>query len=615
MIFPSSRKHPLGAVYLGKGVSSFRVWAPHVQTVEVHLLSGGKNVPLERKENEYFEGTLDGIKPGADYFYALDRIKDRPDPASRFQPQGIHGPSQVIDPEFPWDDSQWAGLPLRDYIIYELHVGTFTPEGTFGAVIPRLPELRDLGITAIEIMPVAQFPGERNWGYDGVYPFAVQDSYGGPGGLKKMVQACHRVGLAVILDVVYNHLGPEGNYLRDFGPYFTNRYQTPWGEAVNFDGPESGEVRHFFIENALYWIQDFHIDALRLDAVHAMMDFSAIPFLVDLAEVVHGRARQLNRRVYVIAESDLNDTRVIRSPERGGFGLDAQWNDDFHHSLHTLLTRERTGYYQDFGRLKDLEKAYREGFIYDGAYSPYRRRRHGNPSEDIPADQFVVCSQNHDQVGNRMLGERLSTLVSPAQLKLAAAAVLLSPYIPLLFMGEEYGEPAPFLYFIHHGDPGLVEAVRRGRKEEFSTFAWKGDPPDPQAETTFQRSKLNATLRHQAPHRFIYDFYRELLRLRRERPVLRGGKPENMEIIGFESEKILFLRRWEGNEEMLLLANFLADESSLSLAVPKGSWQKELDSEEERWGGSGSRAPRQLHSSGTIHLKLNPHGFILYRKI
>jgi len=338
----------------------------------------------------------------------------------------------VVDPDFRWDDHLWEGIPLQAYVLYEIHVGTFTPEGTFDAVITHLDELKELGITAIELMPNAQFSGARNWGYDGVFPFAVQSSYGGPWGLKRLVNACHQKEVAVVLDVVYNHLGPEGNYLGDFGPYFTDRYRTPWGHAINFDGPHSDEVRRFFIENALYWITEFHIDALRIDAVHAILDFSAEHFLRELASAVNKRARSLNRRVYIIAESALNDTEVIRSRKLGGHGLDAQWNDDFHHALHTLLTKEEKGYYKDFGRFKHLVKAFSDGFVYSGEYSPYRGRRHGNSSRHIPADRFVVFAQNHDQVGNRMRGERLSSLVSFEGLKLAAGTVILSPYIPLL---------------------------------------------------------------------------------------------------------------------------------------------------------------------------------------
>jgi len=406
----------LGAVYLGGGRSRFTVWAPRARRVEVLLLSPEERVADLEEKDGYHQATLEGVEPGSLYLYSLDGRIERPDPASRFQPKGVHGPSQVVDPAFPWADSCWSGIPLKDYVIYEIHVGTFTAQGTFEAVIAHLDELKDLGITAVELMPVAQFPGDRNWGYDGVYPFAVQDSYGGPAGFKALVNACHQKGVAVVLDVVYNHLGPEGNYLRDFGPYFTDRYRTPWGEAVNFDGPQSDEVRRFFIENALHWITEFHADALRLDAIHAILDFSAQPFLEDLTLAVKEQTEHLNRQVHLIAESDLNDTRPIRSRERGGFGLDAQWNDDFHHAVHTLLTGERAGYYRDFGRVEGLAKAWREGFIYSGEYSVHRRRRHGNSSRPIPARRFVVFAQNHDQVGNRMRGERLSFLVPPLAL-------------------------------------------------------------------------------------------------------------------------------------------------------------------------------------------------------
>ena len=358
-----------GATDLGGGRCQFRVWAPFINRMEVHIVYPEERTVPITKEGGYHQGVIEEVSPGALYFYRLNGGKDRPDPASRFQPRGVHGPSQVIRSRFPWEDQGWSGLPLRDYVFYELHVGTYSRAGTFEAILSHLDDLQDLGITALEIMPVAQFPGNRNWGYDGVHPFAPQNSYGGPEGLKKLVNACHKRGMALVLDVVYNHLGPEGNYLRDFGPYFTDRYRTPWGEAINFDGPESDEVRRFFIDNALYWMTEFHIDALRIDAVHAILDFSARPFLQEFAETIQGLGETLNRRVHLIAESDLNDNRVLRSLELGGFGLDAQWNDDFQHALHALLTGEKSGYYQDFGTVGDLGKAMRDGFVYDGRYS------------------------------------------------------------------------------------------------------------------------------------------------------------------------------------------------------------------------------------------------------
>jgi maltooligosyltrehalose trehalohydrolase len=461
-------------------------------------------------------------------------------------------------------------------------------------------------------MPVAQFPGNRNWGYDGVYLFAVQNSYGGPEALKKLVNACHQRGLAVILDVVYNHLGPEGNYLQDFGPYFTERYRTFWGLAINFDGPYSDEVRRFFIENALYWVTEFHMDGLRIDAVHAILDFSAHAFLEELALAVHEQADRLNRKVHLIAESDLNDTRLIHSREFGGFGLDAQWNDDFHHALHTLLTNERTGYYQDFGGVQHLARAFREGFIYSGEYSFYRRRRHGNSSRNIPAHCFVVFAQNHDQVGNRLRGERLSELVSFEGLKLAAGVVLLSPFIPLLFMGEEYGEPAPFQYFVSHSNPALIEAVRQGRREEFASFQWREEPPDPQDEATFLRSKLNHKLRREKHRQLLGKFYKELIRLRKTISPLAFLSKEHMEIAACEKEKILFVRRWKEGEEVFIAFNFSDAPGSVHLPIPAGGWQKRFDSQEERWGGSGSSIPGLLRSDGRFRLSLKPKAFALF---
>jgi maltooligosyltrehalose trehalohydrolase len=595
----------VGAWYLGEGCCRFRVWAPLAQLVEVHLLAPRERlVAMARRPRGYYETIVEDVAPGALYRYRLDGSLERPDPASQFQPEDVHGPSQVLEAHLDWDDGAWCGIPLRDYILYELHVGTFTSEGTFAAIIPRLSELKTLGITALELMPIAQCPGTRNWGYDGVYPFAVQHSYGGPDGLKRLVQACHRHGLAVVLDVVYNHLGPDGNYLGDYGPYFTERYKTPWGAALNFDGPHSDEVRRFFIENALFWVTTFHIDALRLDAVHAIVDHSAQPFLEELGLALHARAEALNRRVYAIAESALNDSRIIRPRELGGYGLDAQWNDDFHHALRVLLTGDRDGYYQDFGELQQLAKAFRDGFVYAGEYSRYRWRRHGNSSRNIPAQQFVVFAQNHDQVGNRLFGERLSQLVSLEALKLAASAVILSPFIPLLFMGEEYGETAPFQYFISHLDPQLVDAVRRGRREEFAAFIWQGEPPDPQDVMTFQDAKLNQHLRHEGHHRALFAFYQELIRLRQELPALAHLSKEHMEVLGFEREKILCVRRWCEGQEVCMALHFGSSQSSFRLPLPVGQWQKWLDSAEERWCGPGSPVGLAVESDGEVSLTL-----------
>jgi maltooligosyltrehalose trehalohydrolase len=482
------------------------------------------------------------------------------------------------------------------------------------ALIPHLDELKDLGVSAVELMPVAQFPGNRNWGYDGAYPFAVQRSYGGPEGLKRLVNACHQKGLALVLDVVYNHLGPEGNYLRDFGPYFTNRYSGPWGSCINFDGPHSDEVRRFFIENALYWVKECHVDALRLDAVHAILDFSAKPFLQELAEAVHDQGERVDRRVCLIPESALNDPKLIRPPELGGYGLDAQWNDDFHHALHALLTGENAGYYEDFGLLEHMAKAFREGYTYSGEYSAYRKRRHGSSSKDISPHRFVVFAQNHDQVGNRMRGERLSRLVSLEGLKLAAACVMLSPFIPLLFMGEEYGETAPFPYFVSHSDPELVEAVRRGRNEEFAAFGWQDAPPDPQEEGTFLQAKLDRALRDKGDHRILYRFFKELIRCRKNISPLGRLSKNHMAVSSYEEERILLIRRWSEAEEAALVFHFGKERQEIRLPLPEGIWKKAIDSSERVWHGPASAVPGTVTSEGLVHLTLSPHGCWVFVK-
>jgi maltooligosyltrehalose trehalohydrolase len=605
----------LGATYLGRNRTQFLVWAPFLNQVEVHIIEPQEQiVPLDKNSQGYWKKTAEGIPAGSLYYYCLDGDSEYPDPASRFQPRGVHGPSQVVDPDFPWEDTQWYGLPLQGYIIYELHTGTFTYEGTFDAITGHLDKLKELGITTVELMPVAQFPGNHNWGYDGVYPFAVQNSYGGPDALKQLVNFCHQNGLAVVLDVVYNHLGPEGNHLAEFGPYFTDRYHTPWGAALNFDGANSDDVRGFFIENALYWITEFHIDALRLDALHAILDISACSFTEELAASVHEQAKKLNRQIYLIGESTANDSRLVQSQENGGYGLDAQWNDDFHHALHTLLTGENTGYYQDFGTIKQIAKAYREGFVYSGEYSLYRKRRHGTSSKDVPAHRFVVFSQNHDQVGNRARSDRLSQSISFESLKMAAGIVILSPFLPLLFMGEEYGETTPFPYFISHSDPALIEAVRRGRREEFTAFNWQGEIPDPQDEATFFSAKLNHELYNKGQHRVLYDFYRELIRLRKENAVLACLSKDNMEVMGDESNKSLYVRRWQGDSEVVIIYNFSDNAVKKHQFVSVGEWHRVLDSADERWLGGGDTIPGKIDSKGEIDLTLEPKSFVLLEK-
>ncbi|MFP4081851.1 MAG: malto-oligosyltrehalose trehalohydrolase [Candidatus Aminicenantes bacterium] len=599
--------------YINRRESQFAVWAPFLNRVSLKMVfPEEKTVPMEKDRRGYWRADPKEIEPGTRYFYQLEGGQLRPDPASHFQPLGVHQPSQLVDHAFfSWEDNEWSGIPLSEMVMYELHVGTFTPEGIFEAVVQRLDDLGELGVNAINLMPVAQFPGERNWGYDGVHPFSVQNSYGGPEGLKRLVDACHKKNLAVILDVVYNHLGPEGNYLGEFGPYFTSRYRTPWGEAVNFDDAYSDDVRSFFIQNALHWFKNYHVDALRLDAVHAIYDRSAKPFLQELAEKVEEFSGKRGRRFYLIAESDLNDVRILRPREKGGYGLDAQWCDDFHHALHTLLTGEKKGYYADFGRLEHFGKSLREGYVISWDYSVYRKRHHGSSSKDRPAQQFIVFSQNHDQVGNRMLGERLSALISFEALKLADGAVILSPYIPLLFMGEEYAEDRPFFYFVSHSDPRLMAAVRQGRREEFQSFQWKDGPPDPQREETFIKSQLRWEKRKEGKHKVMLEYYGHLVKLRKSIPALYHLQKSNMEIQEWTSQKVLRLHRWHGKSRVMVIINFNNRDVSLCLNFPQGKWRKILDSSDEKWMGPGTRLPEI--TEGEQSLAVNPLSISAYQ--
>ena len=507
-----------GAVPEGTAGTAFRVWAPAAARVDVALESD-ERYPLAPTDDGHHTGLVP-CGPGARYRYRLDETTEAADPASRSQPEGVHGPSEVVDlAAYRWSDAGFHPVPLSDALMYELHVGTFTELGTFDAAAHELDDLVALGVTHVELMPVAQFPGSRNWGYDGVFPYAAQNTYGGPGGLQRFVDHCHQRGLAVVLDVVYNHLGPEGNVLPLFGPYLTDRYRTPWGPAVNLDGPGSDAVRAFLVANALTWLDDFHVDALRLDAVHQLMDRGARPFLAELAQAVRALSERSGRSHQLVAESADNDPRVVTPVASGGFGMDAQWNDDFHHAVHATLTSERQGYYVDFGRADDVARAMEQGFVYQGRYSRFRERRHGAPSAHIDPASFVIYAQNHDQVGNRPDGSRLTTLVPAAQAELAAALVLLSPGVPLLFMGEEYGETNPFPYFVDHGDPGLVEAVRRGRAAEHvpgGTVA-----PDPADPDTYTTAKLDRATRDHPEHTRRVQLYRSLASLRRAEPALR----------------------------------------------------------------------------------------------
>ena len=583
-----------GAFYLGEGKTQFTVWAPFRERVQVEVQGEPPEVhDLQQDDFGYWQGIVEGAKPGTQYRYVLDGEQKRPDPASRLQPENVHGWSQVVaEDEHAWQDIRWQGIPQAETIIYEIHPGTFTPEGTFAGIISKLDYLRELGINTLEIMPVAQFPRSRNWGYDGVYPYSVQPSYGGRKGLKELVDACHRKGFSVLLDVVYNHLGPEGNYLADYGPYFTDKYHTPWGKALNFDDAYSDPVRAFFLDNALMWLEEFHFDGLRLDAVHAIMDNSAHHFLKELREQVDELEAKTGRSYTLIAESDLNDVRIINPYERGGYGINAQWADDFHHSIHTLATGERSGYYADYGKVEHLAKAFSQGFVYDGEYSRHRKKTVGNSPAGHPTEQFVVAIQNHDQTGNRMLGERLSQLVSFEMNKLAAGLLLLSPYVPLLFMGEEYAERHPFQYFISHGDADLVQAVREGRRNEFAAFQWQGEVPDPQAEDTFQESKLQWSYEEHEQQRQMLAYYRHLISLRKEGAFAAFAKQQNVEAVADESKRQLLLWTTGAGEQLLAAINFSEAEQQVS-PPQQGQWKKVFASADKRWGGPAD-APEAL---------------------
>jgi len=511
-------------------MAPFRVWAPDAR--EVELVTGPRSAAMTRGEGGWWCASAADSASGADYAFRVDGRGPFPDPRSPWQPRGVHGLSRRLDHGlFAWGDAGWQPPPLSSGLVYELHVGTYTPAGTFAAVIDRLDHLAGLGVSHVELMPVAEFSGPRGWGYDGVDLYAPHHAYGGPEELKRLVDACHRRGLAVILDVVYNHLGPDGNYLGFYGPYFTGRYATPWGEAMNLDGAGSDEVRRYFVDNALMWMRDYHMDGLRIDAVHAIFDMSAVHLLEQLAGETAELESRLGRRLVLVAESDLNAPRLVRSPDAGGYGLQAMWNEDFHHALHAALTGERQGYYADFGGLADVAKALTKGFVYDGKYSVYRRRRHGRPAVGLSGHHFVGFLQNHDQVGNRVEGDRMGRLVGAGLLKAGAALFLTSPFVPMLFQGEEWGAATPFLYFTGYEDPQLGHAVSEGRRREFAAFGWdQGLVPDPQAEDTFRRSKLDWTEPEREPHADLLRWHRGLVRLRREAPELTDGRLEDVRV-------------------------------------------------------------------------------------
>ena len=555
--------------------AQFQVWAPNAGRVALRL-AGGPDLPMQRSADGSFSVRAPA-HAGDRYFYLMDDHKPLPDPVSRLLPEGVHGPTEIVDPAtFSWSDVGWRGLDLRDYIIYELHVGTFSPEGTFDGVIQRLNYLKSLGISVIELMPVAAFPGRRNWGYDGVSLYAVQASYGGPDGLKRLVNAAHRAGLAVMLDVVYNHLGNEGNYLRLFGPYFTRHHTTPWGDAINYDDRGCEGVRRFVVENALYWIREYHLDGLRLDATQTIRDDSPLHIVAEIQEHVQRLAAELGRRVCVIAETDENDRRYVLPRSQGGFGVDAVWSDDFHHAVHAFLTGEREGYYQDFGGKEQIVRALNQGFVYQGEpFKSWNGRNRGTPATGIPLPAHVICTQNHDQVGNRARGDRLDALIPRGACQLMAALLLLAPETPLLFMGQEYGETAPFQFFTDFGDPALQQAVREGRRREFEHFvAFGGEVPDPQDPETFRRSKLQWPVGsgQKSPHREMLEWYRQLIALRREL-VIPGERTCRAELV----EGAIVLQAPADNPHLRVVAEFPGNRRQPG---PRG-WHKLLAADED----------------------------------
>lgn len=584
-----------GALLQKDGSVLWRLWAPQHQFVRLMIEPAGRLSEHSMEADRYGYHVFRGreLSEGDRYAFRLADDSDLPDPASRWQPDGVHAPSALYFPQrFRWSDGDWKGIARADLVIYELHVGTFTEEGTLEAVIPRLEELRELGVTAIELMPVAQFPGDRNWGYDGVYPYAVQNSYGGPRGLQQLVDAAHRCGLGVILDVVYNHFGPEGNYLGRFGPYFTDRYHTPWGDAVNYDGPHCDSVRQYILENARMWVRDFHVDGLRLDAVHAIYDCSARHILAELQECVQQVGRQQRRTVHVMAESNQNDVRLIDPVDRHGFGLDAVWNDDFHHSVHTLLSGDREGYYQDYGQPAHLAKSLQDVFVYDGCFSPFRKRRHGSRVEDRDRTRFVVCVHNHDQIGNRALGDRPASYLPHSAQRLACGLLMISPSVPLLFMGEEYGERRPFPFFCSYSGAKLIEAVRHGRREEFAAldFQWTDAIPDPQAPATFASAKLSWRWEASTWSGQLRQLYRDLLAARRtwrslqDRQHTRARLAPPPDNSGREEPTVLLVQRGT-NPGVLVVANLSSICQAYPDAVTEGK-ELLLSTESVAYGGT-----------------------------
>lgn len=576
--------HNIGSRTIGLNFSAdgavFVVWAPLAENIEL-ILNEKYILPATKDARGYWTVSDEMIKPGDYYRIRINGDKRFPDPASVSQPEDVHGPSEAIDiSTWEWHDNGWKGL-REENIFYELHTGTFSSKGNFAGIEEKLGYLKELGINTVELMPVVQFPGARNWGYDGVFPFAVHNAYGGANALKHLVDECHSNGFAVVLDVVYNHLGPEGNYLNEFGPYFTDAYKTPWGRAINFDGEWCDGVRYFYIENMLMWLRDFHVDGLRLDAVHAIRDFSTKHIIRELREKADELEKITGRKYKLIGEIDLNDTKFISPYEKGGFNLNKQWCDEFHHALHALVTGEKNGYYADFGELWQLVKSYNNAYVYDGAWSEHRKRTFGSSTAGIPGNKFVVFTQNHDHIGNRMKGERIGKLVEFEMLKVLAGAMFISPFVPLLFMGEEYNESAPFLYFTSHTDEGLAELVSKGRREEFPDFINSDDFPEPQSKHVFGQSRLSFDLTGRK--RNLFDFYSKLIYLKKYHPVWKVYDRTGVRASEAGRNAILFSKKLNGNH-LTAVINFGVDE--LEISLPElNQYEVLVNSTERRWGG------------------------------
>ena len=572
----TTRQEPSYGATLNGDVAEFRVWAPFQRKITLRLTRGAitEDIAMESDGEDFI--AVAPASAGDRYCYVLDDGTAVADPISRLLREGVHGPTEIVDPEaFQWSDrgEHWRGLDLRDYVIYELHVGTFTPEGTFDGAVRKLDYLKQLGITVIEIMPVAAFPGSRGWGYDGVSPYAVQASYGGPDGLKRLVDAAHRIGLAVILDVVYNHLGPEGNYLPKFGPYFTSHHKTPWGDAVNYDSEGCEHVRQYVVDNALYWIREYRLDGLRLDAVQTIKDDSPQHIVAEVHARVQEVARQLNRQVCVIAETDENDSRYVKPASRGGYGLDAVWSDDFHHAIHAFFAGERQGYYQDFADPQQIARALREGYVFQGDYFRFWSAPRGTSAKDVALPANVICIQNHDQVGNRAKGERLTALIPRGARKVVAALLLLAPHTPLLFMGQEYDETAPFQFFADFQDPALKKAVSEGRRSEFKDFDFN-DVPDPEDPQTFGRSRL--TWADAAENREMLEWYRQLLQLRKQYVT------NSERIADANYEAGVLTMTVPATEAKLMVQASL--QSSVTLPAVQDGWDPALHAEDDGYG-------------------------------